>query len=321
MKAEQVPRRRKNATYVLPQWKLVYVSTPKAACTAIKWLIADALAVDPWLFYQSLKPETTRETTIHQERWKWADVVPRLKNLTEAQREEITPENGWMVFSMTRHPAARLWSAWQSKLLLREPRFMAQFKGAEWLPRIPAGTDEVIEDWERFVTAIDADPELAILSDNHFAPQSRLLNLPKTPYTHLYDTSEFSTMLRDLEAHLRQHGFTGTLTPRRSNETPLPAIERVFTPAVLEVIATRFAPDFTKLGYPQSPPAKVRTGEWDRDLMAAVALIADRNQRIGDLSRLARKLERRVERLERVERVEPTGLRDFARGISNRARR
>ena len=33
----------------------------------------------------------------------------------------ISPENGWFVFTVVRHPAARLFSAWQSKLLLREP--------------------------------------------------------------------------------------------------------------------------------------------------------------------------------------------------------
>jgi hypothetical protein len=30
----------KTATYVLPRYKTVYVSVPKAACTSFKWLVA-----------------------------------------------------------------------------------------------------------------------------------------------------------------------------------------------------------------------------------------------------------------------------------------
>jgi hypothetical protein len=290
MKPEEVPARRKNATYVLAQWKLVYVSAPKAACTATKWLLADALEVDPWRFYNSLSTETTRATTIHQNRWKWKDVAPRLRDLTPEQLAEITPENGWMVFSMKRHPAMRLWSAWQSKLLLREPRFMAQFKDADYLPRIPESTDDVIEDWERFVAAIAADPELPILTDNHFAPQTRLLNLPTAQYTKLYDTSEFSTMVSDLGAQLAANGFTGTLAPRRSNETPLPALERAFSPDVVEVISKTFARDYKLLGYADPIPPKLRSGEYSADLIAATGIIAERGDRIGDLSRRARRL-------------------------------
>lgn len=294
MKPEEVPARRKNANYVLPPWKLVYISSPKAACTATKWLLADALELDPWRFYNSLSTETTRATTIHQNRWKWRDVSPRLLDLTPEQLAEITPENGWMVFSMKRHPAMRLWSAWQSKLLLREPRFMVQFKGAEWLPRIPESTDDVIEDWERFVAAIAADPKLAILKDNHFASQSRLLNLPTTNYTRLYDTSEFSTMMTELGAHLAANGFKGTLTPRRSNETPLPALERAFPSHVVDVIATTFARDYELLGYDDPVPPKLRAGDYAADLIAATGIVAERGDRIGDLSRRARRLAQRV---------------------------
>ena len=294
MKPEEVPARRRNATYVLPHWKLVYVSSPKAACTATKWLLADALEIDPWRFYNSLSTETTRATTIHQNRWKWKDVSPRLQDLTPEQLAEITTENGWMVFSMKRHPAMRLWSAWQSKLLLREPRFMVQFREADWLPRVPESTDDVIEDWERFIAAIAAAPKLSILKDNHFAPQSRLLNLPTTQYTRLYDTSEFSTMLSDLGTHLAANGFTGTLTPRRSNETPLPALERAFSSNVVEVIAKTFARDYKLLGYADPIPPKLRAGDYSADLIAATGIVAERGDRIGDLSRRARRLAERV---------------------------
>src|SRR4051812_27284894 len=117
MQRDQLPRFRPAANYVLPQWKLVYVSNPKAACTSIKWILADLQGVEAERFYRTIRYETTRATTIHRERQVWGE-TPRLRNLSDEQLAEITPENGWFVFTASRHPATRLWSGWQSKLLL-----------------------------------------------------------------------------------------------------------------------------------------------------------------------------------------------------------
>src|SRR4051812_2399882 len=150
MQRDQLPRFRQAATYVLPRWKTVYVSNPKAACTSIKWILADLQGADPKPFYGTLRWETTRAGTIHGGRENWPD-TPRLKELTDEQLAEITPDNGWMVFTASRHPASRLWSGWQSKLLLRQPSYAHRFGDEPWFPRVPHTSDDVIEDWLRFV--------------------------------------------------------------------------------------------------------------------------------------------------------------------------
>lgn len=313
MKRDQLPNRRKQANYVIPQWKLVYVSGPKAACTTIKWMLADALGLPPRLFYKSLSGETSRATTIHQERVKWPPEVPRLRDLDDDQLAEITPEAGWFVFTMTRHPSMRLWSGWQSKLLLREPRFIRQFAGTDWLPREITSTEQILEDWTRFVAAISADPNLPIMRDIHFMPQARLLGIGRTPYDRVYDTSEFSLMVKDVQAHLERNGFDGTLTTRRSNETPLPALDAAFTPEIVNQLAKIFAQDFEKLPYDDPRPAKLRSGGYDDDLLAAAAIIAERADRIGDLGRRARKLDRQLarvrERLRAIRSTRPARIR------------
>ena len=40
MRREQLPPH-KTACYVMPHWKAMYVSVNKAACTSLKWLVAD----------------------------------------------------------------------------------------------------------------------------------------------------------------------------------------------------------------------------------------------------------------------------------------
>jgi Sulfotransferase family len=288
MQPEQIPRQRRNATYVIPQWRLVFVSTPKAGCTAIKWMLADLQDVSDQPFYASASSETSRGTTIHQGRKLWGPATPRLRDLSAEQLAEITPDNGWFVFSMTRHPGARLWSAWQSKLLLHEPRFAHTFAAEPWFPCFPRDTDDVVRDWDRFVRAIAAEPKMPIMRDIHFRPQSGLLGIGRAYYDRLYDTSEFATMVDDVRDHLRRQGWDGELKLRRSNETPLPPLERAFPQHVLDTIATLYAPDFRKLDYDGPRPPRLQTGDYSSDLMAATGIIIERGERIGDLSGLAR---------------------------------
>jgi hypothetical protein len=295
MQRSQLPKSRHAATFAIPRWKLAYVSTPKAACTTIKWMLADLLGIDAQVFTSSLSSETSRSTTIHQRRVLWGPQAPRFIDLSDKQLAEISPENGWFFFSMTRHPTARFWSAWQSKLLLHEPRFHAQFKGEPWLPRIPQSTEDVVEDWFRFVEAVDANPELEIMDDIHFRPQHRLLNLGQLPYDRLYDTSEFKQMLADLQGHLSGLGWTGTLRPMKSNESPLPPLRRAFPSTVLDVVRRTYAADFEQLGYDDPMPPKVLDEDYSADLVAATGIIAERGERIGDLSWRARKLSKQLD--------------------------
>jgi hypothetical protein len=226
--------------------------------------------------------------------------VPRFRDLSDEELAAIAPESGWFMFTMTRHPSLRLWSAWQSKLLLREPRFMVQFKGEPWLPRWPESTEQIVADWIRFVRAVAADPNQPIMKDIHFRAQSPMLGIGETPYDRVYDTSEFATMLKDLQAHLEQNGFSGELTPRRSNETPLPPLEAAFPSEVVAALGGLFDVDFASLNYDDPRPTKLRTGEYSNDLVAAAGIVAERNERIGDLSRQARRLERRLTRAEEL---------------------
>ena len=130
----------KTATYVMRRWKTVYVSVPKAACTSLKWLVADLQEEDPAHFYETPSAETSRTMTIHH-RSRWQH-TPMLHELDDEELAEITPENGWFVFAVVRHPAARLWSGWQSKFLLHEPHFFKRYPEAHLAaaPRRPRAT-------------------------------------------------------------------------------------------------------------------------------------------------------------------------------------
>jgi hypothetical protein len=283
----------KTATYVLKRWKTVYVSVPKAACTSLKWLVADLQQEDPEHFYRAMSRETGRQMTIHH-RARWQR-TPMLTELSDEELAEISPDNGWFVFAVVRHPSARLWSGWQSKFLLREPHFVAHYPEAPW-PRVPETTSEVVEDFQTFVRTLEQEPEQPIFHDRHFRSQSRLLRTDKVPYSRVYQTAEFGELMRDLEAHLRPFGLEEMPRLRRSNETPLLPVPALFSPEVAATIKHQYEADFAQFGYDDVvPEALARTEEYSPEQLAEVGRLIERAERIGDLYKLnleARKRER-----------------------------
>jgi hypothetical protein len=282
MRRDQLPPH-KTATYVLARYKTVYVSVPKAACTSLKWLVAELQGEDPERFHRSLSREVGRAMTIHR-RDLWRQ-TPMLHELPDEELAAISPDDGWFVFAVVRHPSARVWAAWQSKFLLREPRWIDEFSGAPWLPRVPESTQDVIEDFGRFVDSIARDPTQRVMSDRHFMTQSELVTPAATPYTKVYETGEIPRLLDDLGAHLRAQGWEGTLALRQSNETPLTPLASLFTPEVTEGIRSAYGVDFEAFGYADPVPAKADpAGEYPRALLVAVGLLAERGERLGVLA-------------------------------------
>jgi len=283
MNRDQLPMHTK-PTYVMPQYKAAYVAVSKAACTSLKWLVAEIMGEDPERFHAVPSRMVSRDMCIHL-RGRWRR-TPTLHSLSDEELAAI--DDSWMVFTVVRHPSARLFSAWQSKMLLREPRWVDKHGGDPWFPRVPGSTDDVVEDFDRFAQAIAADPEGRVMRDRHFMPQFKEAAPDRMPYSRVYDTSEIPVLMDDLGRHLRAHGYEGDLALKQSNETPLRPIERVFTPAVRSALETLYEADYRELGYGELLPPKLHAGdEWPRPAFDEIARLVERHERIGDLANLA----------------------------------
>ena len=296
MLREQLPPH-KTSTYEMPAYKAVYVSVNKAACTSLKWLVADLQGEDPEQFYRSVSREVARSMCIHRRpMWKKTRM---LQQLTDAELAEVSPDKGWFVFAVVRHPSARLFSAWQSKFLLREPRWADMYEDAPWFPRIPDTTAEIVEDWERFVAVVAEDPEQPLMRDRHFMPQHRMLVPERMQYTRIYTTREIPQLMQDFEAHLREHGYQGdALRLRKSNETPLKPLRAMFTPSVCDTMRAVYGPDFEAFGYADAMPDAFNDGdEYSPAQLAEVVRLVERSERIGDLATKAQRLQAANRRL------------------------
>jgi sulfotransferase famil protein len=298
MRRDQLPLH-PSATYVMPQYKAMYVSVNKAACTSLKWLVADVQEESPERFARSLSRELTRTMTVHRRNlWKH---TPRARDLTDDELAAIDPQGDWFVFAVVRHPTARLFSAWQSKLLLREGWWVEEFGTEPWFPRIPRSTADVVDDFRGFVQAAQDDPEHRILRNRHFASQPWMLATDRMDYTRIYRTTEIPQLLTDFERHLRANGWDGEpLELRRANETPLKPIPALFGPDVLAIVQEMFAADFATFGYDDPMPGGLDPSDTYSDSqLAEVERLIERAERINDLATRSQTLARQLKRAER----------------------
>ena len=156
-------------TVVLPRHRVLSLPTPKAACTNVLWTLAGLAGLPPDRFDRSPLPEVSPALTVHDMNL-WPDEL-RLIRYEAAERERLLREDGWLRFSLVRDPAPRLWSGWQSKLLLREPRFADDFGDAPWFPRVPWAAREIVDDFRAFVAALGGGEG----EDVHWAVQHDLV--------------------------------------------------------------------------------------------------------------------------------------------------
>jgi Sulfotransferase family len=275
---------------VLDEWKVIYVITPKAMCTSMLWLMAglqnEDLARD---VAHSRAPEVTRALAVHDpaiwRRTRWLHLLPA------DVIEKLASEDGWFRFALTRHPVDRLWSAWQSKLLLREPTWSAAYGTPQWFPRTPmelpegaAALDAIAKDFERFVATLAQDPQL-LMGDTHWAPQSYLLRPEVFPYSEIGRVEAAAVTLGRLENHLQAQGWRGTFDLKRFNATLLPR-GVIRDPTLLRLIEKIYSDDMTAFGYEPAKVGNQPSPDASAVAVKALAELVDRHERISDLLRM-----------------------------------
>jgi hypothetical protein len=270
-------------TVVLPEQRVLFLPMPKAACTSILWTLAGVAGLGPEDFENSTLPEPSAALTVHDMN-AWAP-----EHRLAAHPPAILEEDGWLRFTVVRDPWRRLWSAWVSKLLLREPRFAADYADEPWFPRLPADPDAVVEDFRRFVHAVGAGDA----QDVHWSVQHELSS--QLPLTHIGRTEALDETLALLHRHL------GTAPPaahRNAGALALPL--HAYDDATAAIVRRHYAADFATFGYDDAVPAGETAGWAERAdvVLPLLAAMVDEHVRVGQLHRLA---QRRAERMNSAE--------------------
>jgi uncharacterized membrane-anchored protein YhcB (DUF1043 family) len=281
--------------YVVPKYKLLYISTAKNACTSLKWLIAELAGEDLARFRPGLSPTIVDGQAVHQRHL--FEHTPRLDQISADLRRTISPDNGWFVFSVLRDPRVRLFSAWENKMLMHNPHFR-RFRHEAWYPPVPVDAEDVVRSFAQFVDLLDKQPDHEVHLDTHFASQTSLVRRDIVTYSKLYEISELnSALLPDLATHLRTFGWDGELTLRRSNDTPLWANGQALTEPICSQIERIYADDFANFGTRWDLTKVLAAPEWTPAALGELTARTALGERIGELLVEARRATRRAEKL------------------------
>ncbi len=304
----------RHRVFLAPEYRVMFMSLNKNACTSLKWMMADLSGEDLSSFTSQLRPFVNDEETVH-ERANWK-VSPHIGQLDPETRAGIRPDNGWFVFAVVRDPRVRLFSAWQNKILLENPA-MRQWRREDWYPRHPITAQSVVEDFAKFVDLFERDPAHRLrATDAHFRDQAELLVLNAVQYTRIYDISEIRQLREDITAHLRSTGWTGQLYLPNSNNTPLRANAAVFAGGVRERIERMYAADFELFGDRWDFSRTESAAEWSDAELAEAEMHAGYGRRIGEVRDIGISLRKKLE----GERARADELEERVRRLRRRLR-
>ena len=192
-------------------------------------------------------------------------------------------EDGWLRFSVVRGSGPRLWSAWQSKLLLREPRFLSTTERA--VVPIPHHPMDPVEDFRRFVLAVAAGEAV----DVHWCVQHDLVD--RLALDHVGRLESLDDTLALLRAHVPDELWPEETSTRTGRRSPC---RRAFDEAAAGALNRHYAADFEAYGYDRAEPADDEAlAEWREraaPLLPLVQETIDRHIRIGQLHRMARRV-------------------------------
>jgi Sulfotransferase family len=281
-----------NRAIVIEPARVLFVPIPKSACSSIMWALAEVAGIPAEHFERSISRETTAAMTVHDMKL-WGP-ENRLIERTDDDLARLLTEEGWLRFTVVRDPVPRLWSAWQSKVLAREPQMLRFFGDAAWLPRQPLSPIEIVEHYRRFVAALgeattdDPLPSLdPVMFNSHWAPQTALLGetgLASLQVTRLADLPETLGMLMK---HLADLGFAEPTVPTL-NRSILPFSNALNGPSEMDTIRKLYRADFEAFGF--EAPHDYQPdglGEWEsnvRHLLEPLRSITERNERIEILA-------------------------------------
>lgn len=267
-------------SYCSEKYKLLYIATPKVACTSLKWWFADLEYVSEIIRDCAESTETSPELVIHDAFFKVAPNVTGL--LPNALLEPLTSD-GYFRFAVVRNPYKRIFSAWQSKLLLREPLQVTPYLGCGFYNQPIEKASDIALAFEGFLEHLLAN-EASSYWDIHWTPQVDLLRPDLINYTKLVKIEDAKALSQALAIHLGE-SVSDPFAVRHVNESLIPYLPELVTERSSELILLLYAADFEVFGYSKQPPKTnelFSEGQFDIALKA-IAIIRGRHQRFGEI--------------------------------------
>lgn len=268
-------------SFVSLRHRLVYVETPKVACSAMKHLFA-ALEGETGVEEANRGGwEIDPELLLHgRAAWK----TPSLLDLRADLLDEALASRDFHRFCFVRNPFTRVFSGWQSKVMLREPLQIGPFATKDFYQREIRGLEDLRLAFEGFLEYLYRE-EWPEIMNPHWAQQTGLLMPERIAYSAIGKVEELADALGLLEAHLAKRQ---TRLPRlpRSNQGLLPWDPLYLTPRAEELVQLLYGADFERFGYERTPPGGRGGTASLETALRAMEMIRGRHQRFSDIHAL-----------------------------------
>ncbi|WP_052391733.1 glycoside hydrolase family 99-like domain-containing protein [Paraburkholderia bannensis] len=266
--------------------KLLYVATPKVACTSLKWWFAALEGYAQALHDINDSSESDPDLVVHESH----KVAPHVTGLVKEQLIGALTSDEYFRFALVRNPYKRIFSAWQSKLVLQEPLQVGRYLSFDFFHLPMKSRQDIAPAFEAFLEHLAAN-EAPSFWDHHWVPQVSILRPDVIDYSQIAkieDSAQFSKTLQ---------GWLGDHTPdpfavHRANESLIPFQPEFLTARSAELLRVMYANDFEAFGYDtRVPDAKESFSEAEATVaLKAVHLLRARHtqlgQRLGHIARL-----------------------------------
>ncbi len=266
--------------FVSKQYKLLYVATPKVACTSLKWWFASLEGYSPKIFETAESIESNPDLVVH-------DLFPVVApGVTGLKAEDLaTPmcSDEYFRFAVVRNPYKRIFSAWQSKLLMREPLQSAPYIKYDffWMPIKNA--HDIASAFEAFLVHL-VSQEAPNYMDDHWTPQVTILRPDIISYTKLVQIENPKKLTAALGNHLGPN-FLDPFLNYHKNESLIPYSPRFFTKKAVALIQSLYKEDFQIFGYDNvMPSSKYEFSSQQLDIaIQAIHLVRGRHNRLAQI--------------------------------------
>ena len=268
-------------SYRSEQHKLLYVATPKVACTTLKWWIASLEGLSEKIRNTSDSFESDPELVIHDV---FHRIAPNVTGLKLNDLSDALTQDEFFRFALVRNPYKRIFSAWQSKILLREPLQSSPYISSDFYHYPIKNMSDIAGAFESFLEHIAAN-ETPTFLDLHWTPQVNLLRPDIINYSSLVKIEEVEKINQSLSDWLGPYIPT-PFRDHRSNESMIPYLSEFVTERSKQLICALYGLDFETFGYETKLPeskAIFSTEQW-AVAYQAIKLIRGRHQRISDFN-------------------------------------
>lgn len=223
--------------------KVLFVPTPKAACSSLKRLIAEAAGTyDETALLRLTTPNLTPEQAIHEPE---VNGFIYFRNLGDEEQREILSSPDWWRVGAVRNPYARAYSAFENNLLFLGGTLRKGFPEL-WREVMVEDRLDLTATFACFVRQL-AENRLVYFTDDHFRPQQWQVSPDVVDYTHFFRVEEPGALDRfslDLSERTGQR-----VTPRRLNEGLGVGYRDVMSADIAALLEQVYQPDFDGFGY------------------------------------------------------------------------